>query len=257
MANRLPALFIAHGNPMNALANNAYTQTLTQLGKTLATPSTILVISAHWQTLGTEVASTDKPQTIHDFGGFPPELFAQQYPAQGAPDIAKKVKQLLPNVVENPEMGLDHGAWTVLKFLYPQANIPVLQLSLDYRLSPAAHYQLAQALQPLREQGVLILGSGNIVHNLRAMDWRKIDAPPHSWAMAFDTQIQTGLKTRNHQALIDYLQGGEPAHLSAPTPEHYLPLLYIIALQQADESVQFIYTGFEHASISMLSFSVA
>ncbi|ALG68201.1 4,5-DOPA dioxygenase extradiol [Beggiatoa leptomitoformis] len=257
MTQPLPALFIAHGNPMNALADNSYTQTLTRLGQQLPTPTAILMISAHWQTDGTQVASSAQPRTIHDFGGFPPELFAQQYPARGAPTLAKTIRQLLPKVTENADMGLDHGAWTVLKFLYPQANIPVLQLSLDYRLSPAAHYALAQALQPLREQGVLIIGSGNIVHNLRAIRWENAEIAPYSWAIAFDKQVQQWLLNRDHAALINYQQLGEAARLSVPTQEHYLPLLYITALQRVTEKAHLFHTGFEYASISMLSCSMA
>ncbi len=253
---KMPALFIAHGSPLNALANNDYTQMLHALGQQLPTPRAILVISAHWQTMGTQVTGMTRPRTIHDFGGFPAELYAQQYPAEGSPDLAIQIQQLIPQVKIDQNWGLDHGSWTVLKFLYPAANIPVLQLSLDIHLSTQEHYQLAQKLQVLREQGVLIIGSGNLIHNLRLLQWRQINATPYPWAVSFEQQVRQYLDKRNHEALINYLQMGEAAHLAVPTDEHYLPLLYIIALQHTEEKVEYLYSGFEYAALSMLSFKI-
>lgn len=254
----MPLMFIGHGNPMNALWDNDFTQHLQQIGKSIDKPKAILVVSAHWLTKGTHVSINPNPETIHDFGGFPQALFDVQYPAKGAPDIAKEVAKNVTytKIHEVDEWGLDHGAWTVLKFIYPEADVPVFQLSIDITKGPEYHYQLAKQLAFLRKRGVLIMGSGNIVHNLRRVDFHNIQAPVYDWAAEFDTLVKEKILSGDHQPLLDYQKQGTSAQISVPTNDHYLPMLYILGLADKKEEIKFTYEGFQNASISMRSFRV-
>ena len=242
---------------MYAIEPNRYTAAWTQLGKSLKRPDAILVISAHWVTRGVWVTAMPKPKTIHDFGGFPQELFDIQYPAPGCPALADRVQELLdtPVVFEEYEWGIDHGAWSVLKYLYPDANVPVVQLSLDGSLCAKEHYDLAKKLQPLRDENILILASGNIVHNLRLIHWEE-GAKPYPWAQKFNDCFISEMNAHHHQPLIDWAKLSDAAHLSVPTPEHYWPALYILALEGADEAPKVLSNGVEMGSISMLTFSI-
>ena len=251
----MPALFLGHGNPMNALASNPYTAAWRALGSGLPRPRAVLCVSAHWYLPRLAVTAMTSPRTIHDFGGFARELFEFEYPAPGSPQLAQQVASLLsPLPVElDQRWGLDHGAWSVLAHLFPDAAIPVVQLSIDASRDAAAHFALASRLAPLRDAGVLILGSGNIVHNLQAYAWDDDSAQPYDWALRFDAQARELLSRGEFAALIDYESLGADARQSAPTPEHYLPLLYAIAQRQPDDAVSFPVQGFDGGSISMLS----
>ncbi len=248
----MPAMFIGHGNPMNAITDNPYRDAWLALGKSLPKPNAILCVSAHWQTQGTQVCATSSPKTIHDFGGFPKELFAQQYPAPGAPEYAKMVCDLLPanTVTASLDWGLDHGAWTILQSLFPQADIPVFQLSLDVNLNFQEHFNLAKQLASLREQGVIIIGSGNIVHNLARLD---MQGNTPDWAVNFDSYIKNALTSGDELALLTIANAGEAANLAVPTDEHFLPLLYIAAVKHGDDTMQFIVDSFDLGSLSMRS----
>ena len=254
----MPVAFFGHGSPMYAIEPNRYTQAWSDFAASIPRPKAVLMISAHWVTRQVWVTAMDRPQTIHDFGGFPQALFEEVYPAPGSPDLAAQVRDLLlPTsvILEEQEWGLDHGAWAILKYMYPKADVPVVQLSLDARLSMREHYQLAKRLSGLREQGVLILGSGNVVHNLRTVDFSSSHEFP--WAHRFNDYFKKYLLANRHDPLIDALDIGEDARLSIPTPEHYWPALYILGLQQEHEHVKIITDGIDLASISMLSFSIA
>lgn len=255
---RMPALFIGHGSPMNAIQQNVFTQTLQKTGKELPKPRVILVVSAHWQTRGTYVATSEKPKTIHDFGGFPDALFQVQYPAPGSPAVAHEVQGLVKSatVLEDEKWGLDHGAWSILKHLYPAADIPVFQMSLDYTRGPEYHYNLGKELNALRDKGVLIIGSGNIVHNLGVLDWRNPESK-FDWGVEFDAKVKDSLINKNHNNLVQYEKMGEIARLSVPTNEHYLPMLYAVALQREKEQVSFLYEHIEMGSISMRCFKIS
>lgn len=250
--SRMPALFIGHGSPMNAITNNPYKDAWMALGRTLPRPNAILCVSAHWQTRGTQVCVAKAPRTIHDFGGFPAELFAQQYLAPGAPDYAEITRALLPNgiITGSDDWGLDHGAWTVLQSLFPEADIPVFQLSLDMHLDFAAHFALARQLVSLREHGVMVIGSGNVVHNLRLLNPQ--DGTP-LWAINFDNYIKTALETSDDDALIHIERTGESAKLAVPSDEHYLPLLYVTAMRHATDNMHFLTEDFDLGSLSMRS----
>ncbi len=250
----MPAIFFGHGSPMNALEQNRYTRIWRQLGASLPRPRAILAVSAHWTTRGTAVTAMDRPRTIHDFGGFPPELYEVRYPAPGDPALARQVRTLLsPQAVHlDHHWGLDHGSWSVLVHAFPEADVPVVQLSLDTALPAQDHYRLAARLAALREQGVLIIGSGNVVHHLGRIQWSP-DARPHDWAVRFNAQVRTRLAAGEHQPLIDYESAGADARLSIPTPEHYLPLMYVIAQQAAGEPLTLPVDGIEFGSISMLA----
>jgi 4,5-DOPA dioxygenase extradiol len=256
-SHRQPAIFAGHGSPMYAIEPNRYTAEWTALGKSLKRPDAILVISAHWVTRGTWVTAMAKPKTIHDFGGFPQALFDIQYPALGSPALADRVKELLsiPIVLEENEWGIDHGAWSILKYLYPNADVPVVQLSLDGSMSAREHYDLAQQLKPLRDENILILSSGNVVHNLRTIHWQD-NAQPYPWAKDFNEFFATQIHAKHHEPLIEWEKYGEAAHLSIPTPEHYWPALYTLALQHENERATIFVDGIEMSSISMLGFSV-
>jgi 4,5-DOPA dioxygenase extradiol len=254
----MPAMFIGHGNPMNALADNAFTRRLTAMGKSVKErPRAILVVSAHWLTRGTHVLVSSKPVTIHDFGGFPQALHDVQYPAPGAPDLARETAGLITSthVAEDDQWGLDHGTWTVLRHMYPEANIPVYQLSIDYSKPPEYHFKLAQELKALRKKGVLILGSGNIVHNLRNISFSDT-AKPFDWAVEFDETVKTKIEQRNFEDLMHYQQLGKAAMMAVPTNDHYLPLFYSLGLAEKDEQINFTYEEIQNGSISMRCFQI-
>lgn len=251
---RMPVIFFGHGSPMNTLASNRYTEAWRKLGATVSKPKAILAISAHWFTRGTAVTAMAKPRTIHDFGDFPQALFAVQYPASGDPGLAARVRDLLAPVEVHLDQswGLDHGTWSVLAHAFPDAGIPVVQLSMDGTKPAQFHYEIGKQLAPLREEGVLVVGSGNVVHNLMLMR-RGEGVPAFDWAKRFNEMVREALASGNHQALFEFERMGEDARLSVPTPEHYLPLLYIVALQAEGESMAFIVDGYEAGSLGMLS----
>jgi 4,5-DOPA dioxygenase extradiol len=251
---RMPAIFFGHGTPMNTLARNRYTEAWRKLGESMPRPKAMLFVSAHWYTHGTGVTAMERPETIHDFYGFPQALFDVQYPAPGDPALAARVRDLLaPIDVElDQTWGLDHGTWSVLVHAFPDASVPVVQLSIDGMQPPRFHYELGRKLAPLRDEGVLVIGSGNVVHNLRVLN-RRDDAPAFDWAVRFNDRVRDALARRDHDVLIDYAAGGEDAALSVPTPEHYLPLLYVAALQADDEPMSFPVDGIDKGSLGMLT----
>jgi 4,5-DOPA dioxygenase extradiol len=255
MKAKMPALFLGHGSPMNAIEDNGFRRSWQELGKILPRPQAILCISAHWETIGISVTSGQSPGTTHDFYGFPKTLFDVEYPAPGNPELAKQIQSLLcTEIIElDAKRGFDHGAWGVLQPMYPAADIPVLQLSLDRARNAQSHYELAKKLRPLREQGVLIVGSGNIVHNLRVFDFHGAQA--YDWASAFDQTVMNCILQKDHAALCDYSKFGQMAVLSIPTAEHYLPLLYVLAQQQEADSLRF-FNPEVMSSISMRSLQI-
>jgi 4,5-DOPA dioxygenase extradiol len=252
---RLPALFLGHGSPMNALQRNAWTRGWAALGATLPRPRAVLAISAHWYIEGTAVTAMESPRTIHDFGGFPHELFAVRYPAPGDPALAARVQRLLAPlpVTTDHEWGLDHGTWSVLCHLYPQADVPVVQLSIDGTQPPSFHYELGARLRPLREEGILLLGSGDVVHNLQTFVRGRDRQGPYDWALRFEARVREGLRSGEHAPLIDYATFGRDAALAVPTPEHYLPLLYVLGASLPGEGVGFPVEGMDGGSVSMLA----
>lgn len=257
MSERIPVVFVGHGNPMNALRANSWSRGWAALGAALPRPRAVLSISAHWYLPGTAVTAMAAPRTIHDFGGFPPELFAVRYDAPGDSALAREVRQLLPAPVELDEhWGLDHGTWSVLRHMYPAADIPVIQLSIDEVQPPEFHYRLGTALRPLRDAGVLILGSGDVVHNLHTYAWGGQPAEPFDWALRFETRVRELLVQGDHAPLIDYPSMGPDALLSIPTPEHYLPLLYVLGASLPGEPVAFPVEGIDGGSVSMLAIRV-
>ncbi len=251
---RFPVLFVGHGSPANALEDNEFTREWTRIGKQLPKPTAILCISAHWFTDGSYVHGAVQPKTIHDYYGFPPELYALTYPCPGAPELARDVQKTIAktNMLWDEDWGLDHGAWVVVRHLFPNADVPVFQISLDATKSPQFHYDLAKELAYLRRKGVLIIGSGNIVHNLGLITFEE-ETKPYDWAVEFDTVAKKYITDNNHLPLINYKKLGEAAHLSIPTPEHYWPLLYTLALQEPDEQVEYFAEGLTFKSISMRS----
>jgi 4,5-DOPA dioxygenase extradiol len=258
MTNPMPTIFFGHGNPLNALLRNAYTESWANIGNSIPRPKAVLCVSAHWYLPGTAVTDMPKPPTIHDFGGFPRELYQVEYPAPGNPELAARVSELLapvPVALDNG-WGLDHGAWSVLCHVFPDADVPVVQLSIDETRTPEFHYELAKRLQPLRDEGVLIIGSGNIIHNLHAYAWGKHEVKPFDWAVRFEKLARELLVKGDHDPLVGYERLGSDALLSAPTPDHYLPLLYVIALQRDGEQVTFPVEGFDGGSISMLTVQI-
>lgn len=248
----MPALFIGHGNPLNALATNAWTVAWRELGRSLPKPKGILSVSAHWYVEGTMVTAMNRPRTIHDFGGFPPELYQVEYPAPGSPSLARRLRELLPSCDLDDRWGLDHGTWAVLCHLYPDADIPVIQLSIDETLAPAEHVEIARRLSQLRDEGILIFGSGNLVHNLHTYAWGRAGAP-FDWAIRFEKTARELIIDGAHESLIDYETLGRDARLSIPTPEHYLPLLYVLGVRASDDTVSFPVEGIDGRSVSMLS----
>jgi 4,5-DOPA dioxygenase extradiol len=258
MPDRLPAVFFGHGNPMNALAENPYTRAWRRLGMELPRPSAVLSISAHWFVPETAVTVSAAPRTIHDFGGFPRELFEVRYSAPGDPELARRIQQLLaPLPVRLAEdWGLDHGTWSVLCHVYPEASVPVVQLSLDETQPVSFHFELGRKLAPLREEGVLIAGSGNLVHNLEAYAWGRKMAAPYDWAVRFEKDAREMIVAGESERLVRYEKLGREAQLSIPTPDHFLPLLYVLGARQEKEPVTFPVEGMDGGSISMLSVQV-
>ena len=248
----MPVLFVGHGSPMNALEDNIYSREWKRIAAQIPVPQAILCISAHWLTKGSFVTAMEKPRTIHDFGGFPRELFEVEYPAPGQPSLAASTRQLL-NEIElglDYQWGFDHGSWSVTRQMYPEANIPMLQLSIDYNKPADYHYRLAKALAPLRRQGVLIIGSGNIIHNLGIMDF-SMKAGGYDWAIELNEQIRKNLEQRNHDYFVNYQNMGKAASLAIPTPDHFYPLLYILGLQNQQESQEIFNDSLIGGSISM------
>lgn len=258
MSKTLPAVFFGHGNPMNAIQHNPYTEAWSAMGKRIGKPKAILSISAHWYVPMSGVTISAAPRTIHDFGGFPEPLFQVQYPAPGEPSLAARVQQMLaPIPVErDTRWGLDHGTWAVLCHVYPEADVPIVQLSIDERQPAAFHLEVGKRLAPLREEGVLIVGSGNLVHNLHTYAWGRHPQEPYDWAVRFEQQAREMLIAGEHAPLVDYEALGRDAHLSVPTPDHYLPLLYVIGTRQAGDAVSFPVEGVDGGSISMLSVEI-
>lgn len=260
----MPILFLGHGSPMNAIEENEFVRGFRNLGTTLPTPRAIVCISAHWFTKGTQITAMKNPPTIHDFAGFPPALYKVSYPAKGEPALAEYAKKLLdpylaPALAELDEKwGLDHGAWSVIKHLYPAANIPVIQISIDYSKAPIYHFELAQKLQKLREKGVLIIGSGNIVHNLRMVDWANFDKEDYGydWAIEARATINQFLMDGNYAPLINYQDQGAAFQLAIPSPDHYLPLMYTLGLQQKGEDIQLFNDKLMAGSLSMTSVKI-
>lgn len=254
-ASRMPAVFFGHGNPMNAIGKNDWTHAWSAIGAALPRPKAVLCVSAHWYLAGTAVTAIARPRTIHDFGGFPPELHRVQYPAPGSPELAARVAQLLEPtpVALDRSWGLDHGTWSVLTHVYPEADIPVVQLSIDDTKAASWHFETARKLAPLRDEGVLIIGSGNLVHNLRTYSWGNSAAEPYDWAVRFETLARKVLGAADFAPLVNYQSLGRDAMLSAPTPEHYLPLLYVLAQHLPGEPISFPVEGIDGGSISMLA----
>ncbi|MET0499266.1 MAG: 4,5-DOPA dioxygenase extradiol [Steroidobacteraceae bacterium] len=256
-ATSAPALFIGHGSPMNAIEDNRYTRAWRDLGQRLAVPRAILAVSAHWYTRGTAITAMANPRTIHDFGGFPQALFDVRYPAPGDIALAREVRDMLTPlpVALDEAWGLDHGTWSVLIHMYPQAQVPVLQLSIDATQPPLFHHELGKRLQALRDSGVMIFGNGNVVHNLRTIQWQP-DAPAPQWAVTFNDYVKDAVRRGDHAALIDYRAAGESAELAVPSLEHYLPLLYVLGAAREDEAPEILIDGIELGTISMLSVGV-
>jgi len=256
-SKRMPVLFLGHGSPMNGIEDNEFVREFKKQGQQLDKPNAIIVVSAHWETNGTFVTAMQNPRTIHDFGGFPKELYEVQYPAPGHPKLAKEISEFINpagTVHLDDKWGLDHGAWTVVKHLFPKADVPVIQLSLDYKMTPQQHYELAQQLKKLREKGVLIIGSGNIVHNLRKVDFRKINKNyGYDWAIEADSKMKKWILEGNYQNLIEFKKQGEAFNLAIPTPEHYLPLLYTLGLKDEKDNTTIFNDNALGGSLTMTS----
>lgn len=253
----MPALFIGHGSPMNGIEDTEFSRRWSQMAKEIPTPAAVLVVSAHWFTRGTKITAMDFPSTIHDFGGFPKELFEVQYPAPGHPALAKETAELLhsANVELDHDWGLDHGTWTIVRHMYPDAKIPVLQLSIDYTKGAQYHYDLAKELYALRKKGILIIGSGNMVHNLRMVAWEKLNEPEYGydWAIQMNDTFKSLIQKGDHQPLINYSSIGKEAMLSIPTPEHYLPLMYSLGVKSAADEIAFFNDKVVGGSLTMTS----
>lgn len=254
MSDLMPVIFFGHGNPMNALSKNRYTEGWASVGKSIPRPQAVLCVSAHYYIPFTMVTAGSAPPTIHDFSGFPPELYRVEYPATGDPELASRVRELLgPGSVRLDESwGLDHGTWAVLKHVFPDADIPVVQLSIDETKPPVYHYETGKRLLPLRKERVLIIGSGNIVHNLRAYAWDRPETAPFEWAVRFEDHVKEMLDKGDVAPLVDYASFGRDAALSVPTPDHYLPFLYTLGLRRETDKVSFPVKGVDGGSVSML-----
>jgi 4,5-DOPA dioxygenase extradiol len=256
----MPVLFIGHGTPMNAIGENEFVKGWRELGKSVPRPNAILCISAHWETSGTFVTAMPKPSTIHDFGGFPQELYNVQYPAPGSPELALQIRHDITttDVGMDDRWGLDHGAWSVIRNIYPGAEVPVIEMSLDYHRHAQNHYELAKELVYLRKKGVLIIGSGNIVHNLRMIDWTHVNEPGYGyeWALQANEKFKSLIIDNNHKDLINYQKLGSDVQKAIPTPEHFLPLLYVLALKEENESVSFFNDKTVMGSLSMTSIRI-
>ncbi|RZL39435.1 MAG: 4,5-DOPA dioxygenase extradiol [Pedobacter sp.] len=254
----MPVLFMGHGSPMNGIEDNEFSRKWTEVAAKNPVPTAVLVVSAHWFTKGTRITAMDMPPTIHDFGGFPQALFDVQYPTPGNPILAQETAQLIHSTatILDHDWGLDHGAWTVIRHMYPKANIPVLQLSIDYTKGPQYHYDLAKELSALRKKGVLILSSGNMVHNLRMISWEMINGGGYDWAITANEKFKTAISNQNHASLINYQSLGSEVMLGIPTPEHYLPLLYTLGLQSENEEATFFNDKAVGGSLTMTSVQV-
>ena len=252
---KMPALFVGHGSPMNAIEDNEFSRAWIEVGRSLPRPQAILCISAHWETTGAQVTAMDRPETIHDFYGFPGQLYEVHYSAPGSPDLARLTQETVHSAQVRTayEWGLDHGAWSVLSRLFPDADVPVVQLSLDRTQGPAFHYELGKELRPLRRKGVLIVGSGNVVHNLGLVAWQE---GAYDWAVEFDDKIRQRILAGDHRAIVRYEEMGRAARLAVPTNEHYLPLLYALAVQDQDDQVSFFADKVTMGSVSMRSLRI-
>lgn len=256
---QMPVLFLGHGSPMNAIEENEFVTGFRKVSSEISRPSAVLVISAHWETQGTYVTAMQHPRTIHDFGGFPKALFDVQYPAPGSPELANETRNLVKKteIGLDEKWGLDHGAWSVIKHLYPNADVPVIQMSLDYRQSPQWHYDLAKELAALRRKGVLIVGSGNMVHNLGMVEWRRLNESfGYDWALEASDRMKKSILSGDHQTLVNFRSQGRAFDLAIPTPEHYLPLLYILGLKEKDEEVSLFNDRALAGSLTMTSVRV-
>jgi 4,5-DOPA dioxygenase extradiol len=258
MTALMPAIFIGHGNPMNAISRNTYTDAWGAIGKTLPRPRAVVAVSAHWYIPGCAVTAAPAPRTIHDFGGFPKELYEMKYPAPGSPELARRVKDLLSpaSVALDESWGLDHGTWAVLTHVFPNADIPVVQLSIDERQPPMFHYELGKRLMSLREEGILVIGSGNLVHNLHSYAWGQDGAHPFDWAVRFENRVRELLLNGKDAQVVAYEGLGRDAMLSVPTPDHYLPLLYVLGLRKENDAISFPVQGVDGGSVSMLAIRV-
>ncbi|MFV0592810.1 MAG: 4,5-DOPA dioxygenase extradiol [Draconibacterium sp.] len=253
----MPLLFLGHGSPMNAIEENEFTKGFRNISTRFEKPKAILCISAHWETRGTFITAMEQPQTIHDFGGFPKALFDMQYPAPGSPELAAMTKELIRSTEAGltEKWGLDHGAWSVIKHLYPDADVPVIEMSIDYSKGPEFHYKLGKELAALRRKGVLIIGSGNLVHNLRMVAWDKLDTPGFGfdWAQEARSKMNKWIVDGDHQPLIDYQKQGQAFQLAIPTPDHYLPLLYVLGLKETKEEISLFNDKAVGGSLTMTS----
>jgi len=258
--DKFPALFLGHGSPMNAIEDNEFVQGFRKIGQTFEKPKAILVISAHWETRGTFVTAMEHPATIHDFGGFPQALFDVQYPAPGSPSLAQETQRIVTKteIHLDDKWGLDHGSWSVVKHLYPNADVPIIQMSIDYTQPASYHYEIAQQLAELRKKGVLIIGSGNMVHNLRMVAWDKLNTTGYAyeWASIANDKMKKFIQDGNHRALIDFRQQGKEFDLAIPTPEHYLPLIYTLALQERNENLFLFNDNSVAGSLTMTSLKI-
>ena len=259
--SKMPVLFLGHGSPMNAIEDNEFVRGFRKVGSAIEKPRAILCISAHWETKGTYVTAMPSPRTIHDFGGFPQELFDVQYPAPGSPALAQETKELISSVEVglDESWGLDHGAWSVIKHMYPDADIPVIQMSLDYTKPPQYHFELAKELAQLRTKGVLIVGSGNMVHNLRKVAWDRLNEVGYAyeWAQEASAKMKDYIINQNYKPLIDYSAQGKAFELAIPTPEHYLPLLYTLALRGDNEHIDLFNDKALAGSLTMTSLRIS
>ncbi|MBX2985875.1 MAG: 4,5-DOPA dioxygenase extradiol [Bacteroidia bacterium] len=256
---KMPVLFVGHGNPMNAIEENEFVEGFRNVSKQIPKPQAIICVSAHWETRGTFVTAMEHPKTIHDFGGFPKELYEVEYPVLGNPELAKQTQALLSKseIGLNQDWGLDHGAWTVLKHLYPNADVPVVELSIDYTKDARYHFELAQELSSLRKKGVLIIGSGNIVHNLRLVAWNKINENyGFDWALEANDIVRKSVLNRDFAKIINYKSLGKAFELAVPTPEHYLPLLYALALAEPNEEISIFNDAALAGSLTMTSYKI-
>ncbi|MFN5181477.1 MAG: 4,5-DOPA dioxygenase extradiol [Bacteroidota bacterium] len=256
---KMPVLFLGHGSPMNAIEENEFVQGFRNLEKKIPRPNAIVVISAHWETKGTFVTAMQQPKTIHDFGGFPKELFDIQYPASGNPELAKIIQSSVKktSIDLDQSWGLDHGTWSVVKHLYPKADIPVIQISMDYTQNPKYHYELGKELAFLRNKGILIIGSGNLVHNLGKVAWEKINENfAFDWAIEASEKIKHEIKIGNHSALINYNRLSKSMQLAVPTPEHYLPLLYTLSIQDKNDPIEIFNDKPLAGSLTMTSLKI-
>lgn len=256
--SNMPVLFVGHGSPMNAIEDNDFTQRWAAMAKEIALPKAVLVISAHWYSNGTFVTAMEQPKTIHDFYGFPKALFDVEYPAPGSPALAEALAHGVAGsqIFPDHDWGLDHGTWSVVKHMYPQANVPVLQLSIDYTKPAIWHYALAQELASLRKRGILIIGSGNMVHNLRMLSWDMIHGGGYDWAFEMNDTFKKLISSKEHEPLLHYERLGEAARLAVPTPEHYLPLIYTLAMQEEREELRFFNDKVIGGSLTMTSVKI-